>query len=77
MLAWKEPRRLTSHSQYEQAHLNVTAHALRATGNQVVAVVELIIGVAEDGSVARQRPLGVEAHTIEVGVVSATLDECS
>mmetsp|Transcript_1814 Transcript_1814/g.2629 ORF Transcript_1814/g.2629 Transcript_1814/m.2629 type:complete len:465 (-) Transcript_1814:102-1496(-) len=51
--------------------LDVTA------GNEVVAVVELIVGVPEDGGVTGERPLGIETNTIEVGVVGTTLDECA
>mmetsp|Transcript_4947 Transcript_4947/g.10644 ORF Transcript_4947/g.10644 Transcript_4947/m.10644 type:complete len:333 (+) Transcript_4947:969-1967(+) len=55
--------------------LDVTAVAILATGDEVVAVVELVVGVPEDRGIARQRPLRVEANTIKVGVVGATLHE--
>eukprot|EP00983_Pelagomonas_calceolata_P113087 1159951-Pelagomonas_calceolata.AAC.6 len=56
-------------------HLDISTHALLTTGDQVVAVVQLVIGVAENGGIARQRPLGVEAYTIEVGIVGTSLHE--
>mmetsp|Transcript_17105 Transcript_17105/g.47441 ORF Transcript_17105/g.47441 Transcript_17105/m.47441 type:complete len:264 (-) Transcript_17105:2340-3131(-) len=57
------------------ALLDISTHALLTTGDQVVAVVQLVIGVAENGGIARQRPLGVEAYTIEVGIVGTSLHE--
>ena len=47
----------------ESAHLDVAAHAFLAAGDEVVAVVELIIGMPEDGRVPRQGLPLVEAHT--------------
>ena len=44
------------------AHRHVAAHAVLAAGDEVVAVVELVVGVPEDGRVARQRLALVEAH---------------
>jgi len=44
------------------ARRHVAAHAVLAAGDQVVAVVQLVVGVPEDGRVARQRLALVEAH---------------
>mmetsp|Transcript_11069 Transcript_11069/g.19211 ORF Transcript_11069/g.19211 Transcript_11069/m.19211 type:complete len:293 (+) Transcript_11069:419-1297(+) len=52
---------------------HVPAVALLAARNEVIAVVQLIIGVTEDCCIAGQRPLGVEAYAIKVGVVCAAL----
>ncbi len=47
----------------QESHRDVTTHAVIATGDEVVAEVELIIGVPEDGRVAGQGLPLVEAHT--------------
>ena len=44
------------------AHRDVTAHAVLAAGDEVVAEVELVIGMPEDGGVPGQRLPLVEAH---------------
>lgn len=44
------------------AHCHVTAHAVLAAGDEVVAVIQLVVGVPKDGRVARQRLALIETH---------------
>ena len=50
------------HSRHKP-HLHVAAHSLLPAGDEVVAEVELVVGVPEDGRVARQRLPLVEANS--------------
>ena len=53
----------SSHGGGRGTHVDVAALALAvAAGDEVVAEVELLVGVLEDGAVPRQCGLRVEAH---------------